>query len=398
MKTTFRIILPIFYCVILLSSFASPVHAQARIEESENFYLTFQSESGTVIAASVSEKHSYIGVRIHVQYKSCCSRTYSEKVIVKGIAINSLQYQLETVFIDERLTGSRIEYNYRINDLFDEDIRSVKITIVEQLPAGEKEYTLDLTNQDRQLKNISAIVRGEEGGNVYATPSSAIHPIGKLFAGTKLTVYFTTDDGWAAIGVGSRDSEAWGYMKVDELCIGETGVYTAISRIRQLSCENSYYAYEDVECTQILCEIQADNWLDILGYFGDVYFIKTGCQYGYVPTDIVNNCSLDLPYGHPFVYHTDVRHALLKLTLDLGSTYEYKVSADIEYTPKYTVNDHIESIAVYINGDDRYILSAANDYSVHALLEEQLTSLVLVPIWASGGELTEDSIVVPIFN
>ena len=73
------------------------------------------------------------------------------------------------------------------------------------------------------------------------------------------------------------------------------------------------------------------------------------------------------------------------------------MSANVEYTSKYTVNDDIIEIAVYANGTNRYVLSASNGYSVLVLLEDQLTSLVLVPIWASGGELIEDAVIVPFF-
>lgn len=112
----------------------------------------------------------------------------------------------------------------------------------------------------------------------------------------------------------------------------------------------------------------------------------------------MSNCSIDLLHCHPFVYQADVRRALLNVVLTHNNAYDYIVSANIEYTPKYTVNDDIESIAVYVNGNDRFVLSISNNYSANIILEDQLTSLVLVPIWASGGELIEDAVIVPLLN
>ncbi len=264
-----------------------------------------------MLAANVSEEYGYIGVRIHVQYPFSRSRSSSEKVIVKGIEINSIPYQLETVFIDERITGSRTDYSYRINDLFEGEISSVQISIVEKLADGEKEYTLDLANRDIQLNNTPAIVKGEGGGNVYDAPSSSIQPIGQLFAGTKVTVYFTTDDGWAAIGAGSRNAEIWGYMHIEDLYVGENEIYHMMSQIRQLSVEDSCFVYGDVECIHILYGIQKGTSVVVIGNFGNTCFIRSGYQYGYMPADTMSTCLLDLSSDSSFLYQADVRRALL---------------------------------------------------------------------------------------
>lgn len=70
----------------------------------------------------------------------------------------------------------------------------------------------------------------------------------------------------------------------------------------------------------------------------------------------------------------------------------------LEYTSQYTVNDDIRSLAVYVNGDRRYVLSEENSFSILLPSEEEIASLVVVPVWASGGELIEDAVIVPLHD
>ncbi len=366
-------------------------------EEREAFQTIYQCDSETVIAARVSNEFDYVSVKFHAQYPFRHLQNSEEKVIIKGIEINGKQYRLEPAYIDEWETGSRIDYDYRIINFFDNKINSVRIYISENTISGENEHVLDLVSGNERMIYSPAIVKGTSNGNVYGHPCLS-SPIGRLLSGTKVTVYFTTDSGWAAIGAGSREAEAWGYMKTDELCIGEDELYNATSQIQQLYFADECCVYNNVDCSHVSYELQLYSRIDILGYFGKACFVKSGYQYGYIPADIVNNCSIDLSHCHPFVYQADVRRALLNVILTHNTTYDYIISASIEYTPKYTVNDDIESIAVYVNGNDRFVLSISNDYSANIILEDQLTSLVLVPIWASGGELIEDAVIVPLLN
>lgn len=370
----------------------------SRADDVSALQLVYQCDSGSVIAARVTNEFGYAQVKVHIQYPYRYLQDPTGKPIVTGIEINSRRYQLEPVYIDEWMTGSRTDYDYRISNFSERNIFSARIYISENTENGEEEYVLDFANENGRMISAPAIVKATSDGNVYAVPSSFHQPIGKLFAGTKMTVYFTTDDGWAAIGVGTREAEVWGYMKEEEIYIGEDDIYSATSRIQQLNCINNNFVYSDVGCTHLLYEIQADNCLDILGYFGEACFIKSGYRYGYISDDIVRNCSVGLSNDYPFTYQADVRRALLKIKIVQDTTNDYLVSANIEYTSQYTVNDDIEDIAVYANGNNRYVLTASNDYSVLVLLEDQLTSLVLVPIWASGGELIEDAVIVPILN
>lgn len=384
-------------CLILCLMFSVVCLQTSCAEESEVFHATYQCDSETVIAARVSNEFEYVSVRVHAQYPFRILQNSEEKVIVKGIEINGKRYELEPVYIDELETGSRIDYDYRITNFFDNKINSVRIYISENIVNGENNYALDLINENERTINSSAIVKGTSSGNVYGS-CDLYTQIGRLLSGTKVTIYFITDSGWAAIGTGSREAEAWGYMKTDELCIGEDELYNATSQIQQLYFADECCVYNNVDCSLVSYELQPYSRIDILGYFGKACFIKSGYQYGYIPADIVSSCSIDLSHCHPFVYQADVRRALLNVVLTHNTADDYIVSANIEYTPKYTVNDDIESIAVYVNGNDRFVLSTSNNYSANIILEDQLTSLVLVPIWASGGELIEDAVIVPLLN
>lgn len=366
-------------------------------EESAVFQTIYQCDSETIIAARVSNEYGYVSVKVRAQYPFRHLQNSEEKVVIKGIEINEKGYILEPVYIDEWETGSRIDYDYRITNFFDDKINSVRIYISENTVNGENNYALDLINRNERIINSSAIVKGTSDGNVYGS-CDLYTPIGRLLSGTKVTIYFTIDSGWAAIGAGSREAEAWGYMKTDELCIREDELYNATSQIQQFYFADECCIYNDVDCSHVSCELQPYSRIDILGYFGEACFVKSGYQYGYIPADIVSNCSIDLSHCHPFVYQADVRHALLNVILTHNTAYNYMVSANIEYTPKYTVNDDIESIAVYVNGNNRFVLSTSNNYSSNIILEDQLTSLVLVPIWACGGELIEDAVIVPLSN
>lgn len=391
MKNILRLML---FCSILFFTCIQT----SRADDVSARQLVYQCDSGSIIAARVTNEYGYVRAKIHIQYPYRCQQDPARGIVVTGIEINSRGYQFEPVYIDEWMTGSRTDYDYRIGDFAEKNIFSARIFISENTENGKEEHVLDLAPSYGRMISASAIVRETSAGNVYATPSSAYQPIGQLYAGTKMTVYFTTDDGWAAIGVGTREAEAWGYMKQEEIYIGEDEIYSATSRIQQLSCAKNIYIYSDVDCTHLLYEIQADDCLDILGNFGEAYFVKNGDRYGYISDDSVTKCSVDSSNDYPFAYQADVRRALLKIELVQNTTNDYLVSANVEYTSKYTVNDDIIEIAVYANGTNRYVLSASNGYSVLVLLEDQLTSLVLVPIWASGGELIEDAVIVPLLN
>ena len=85
---------------------------------------------------------------------------------------------------------------------------------VENNANGEQAYRIDLLDGEIERMNVSAIVQISLNGYIYDTPFSTNTIVGKIYDGVKLTVYFTTEDGWAAIGVGSREAELWGYRCV----------------------------------------------------------------------------------------------------------------------------------------------------------------------------------------
>lgn len=234
----------------------------------------------------------------------------------------------------------------------------------------------------------------QPGGLVYAAPSASGAAIGHLHDGAKLTVYFGTEDGWAAIGAGSREAELWGYMRMQDLCFEreEDDVHRLTSGIEQGEVQDGFTVYGDAGCTRALHEVQSGDWVSVLGCAGDSSFIQTGPQYGYVPTETLRSHSHSASTSSALVYRADVRGALVTVLRDQ----DCRIAAAFDYTPQYTVNDDIRSLAVYVNGDRRYVLSQENGFGIQLPRGDAIASLVVVPIWASGGELIEDAVVVPL--
>lgn len=353
------------------------------------FHLIFPCESGTVIAATVSEEYGYIAARVHAQYRLLDS---AGEITVKGIEINGKPYPLEETNMDRYASGSRVDYRYRITDFSGETMNSVNLTIAERFADGERLYTLALPCGQAKWMFSPAIVRALVDGNIYDAPSASGTAIGHLHDGVKLTIYFATEDGWAAVGVGSREAELWGYMRLQDLCLGEEEIHRLTSDIEQWDVQDGYAVYGDVRCTHALHEVQKGDYISILGCIGDVSFIQTGSQYGYVPALHSHPCSTSVSAS--LVYKADVRGALV--TTRILRDRSCQITAEFEYTHQYTVNDDIRCLTVYVNGDRRYVLSEENNFSIQLPREDKITSLVVVPIWASGGELIEDAVIVPL--
>lgn len=183
-------------------------------------------------------------------------------------------------------------------------------------------------------------------------------------------------------------------MRMQDLCFEreEDDVHRLTSGIEQGEVQDGFTVYGDAGCTRALHEVQSGDWVSVLGCAGDSSFIQTGPQYGYVPTETLRSHSHSASTSSALVYRADVRGALVTVLRDQ----DCRIAAAFDYTPQYTVNDDIRSLAVYVNGDRRYVLSQENDFSVRLPRGDAIASLVVVPIWASGGELIEDAVVVPL--
>lgn len=365
------------------------------------FHLIFPCESGTVIAATVSEwpGYGYIEASVQAQYRLDHLPDSAGEVTVKGIEINGKPCTLEEADVDRHISGSRVDYRYRIAGVSGETVDAVSLTIAEHLADGEHLYTLDLPRGQAKWTFAHAIVCASAEGLVYDAPSLSENVIGRLHDGAKLTVYFTPGDGWAAVGIGTRDAELWGYMRMSDLYLGEENIHRLTSDIEQWDVQDGYAVYGDAGCTHILREVQAGDCVSVLGCVGDVSFIQTGSQYGYVPTETLRSHSDRALASSSLVYKADVRGALITTRISQDSPEGCLITATLEYTPQYTVNDDIRDIAVYVNGDHRYVLSAANGFSVCLSDREKITSLVVTPIWASGGEqIEEDAVIVPLHD
>lgn len=377
-------------CVWLLMPCFSVASAE------DHFHLVFPCESGTVIAATVSEAHGYIGTSVHAQYPLERLSGSAGEVTVKGIEINGKPYPLEEADVDRYASGSRVDYRYRTTGFSGETMNSVNLTIAERFADGERLYTLDLPCGQAKWMFSPAIVRASVDGNLYDAPSASGAAIGHLHDGAKLTIYFATEDGWAAIGVGSRDAELWGYMRMQDLYLGEEEIHRLTSDIEQWDVQDGYAVYGDAGCTHALHEVQKGDYISILGCVGDVIFIQTGSQYGYVPAEFLHGHSCSASTSASLVYKADVRGALV--TTRVLRDRDCRITVELEYTPQYTVNDDIRSLAVYVNGDRRYVLSEENSFSIQLPREDEIASLVVVPVWASGGELIEDAVIVPLHD
>ena len=379
-------------CVLLLMFCFSVASAEG------HFHLGFPCESGTVIAATVSEEYGYISARVHVQYRLDRLLDSAGEITVKGIEINGKPCTLEEADVDRHISGSRVDYRYRITGFSGETMNSVNLTIAERFADGERLYTLDLPRGQAKWMFAHAIVCASAEGLVYDAPSLSGNVIGRLHDGAKLTIYFVPGDGWAAVGIGTRDAELWGYMRMQDLCLGEEEIHRLTSDIEQWNVQDGYAVYGDAGCAHILHEVQAGDYVSVLGCVGDVSFIQTGSQYGYVPTETLLSHS-SRASAAALVYKADVRGALVTTRILQDSPEGSLIAVEFEYTPQYTVNDDIRDIAVYVNGDHRYVLSAANDFSVRLSGGEKITSLVVTPIWASGGEqIEEDAVIVPLYD
>lgn len=360
----------------------------------DHFHLVFPCESGTVVSATVSEAYGYAGASVHVQYPVDHLPDSAGEITVEGIEIDGKPYSLEVAEANRYASGSRVNDGYRITDFSGETMDSVSLMLAEHLADGERLYTLDLPHGEAKWTFEPAIVRASTGGLVYAAPSASSAAIGHLHDGAKLTVYFGTEDGWAAVGAGSREAEMWGYMRMQDLCFEreEDDVHRLTSGIEQGEVQDGFTVYGDAGCTRALHEVQSGDWVSVLGCAGDSSFIQTGPQYGYVPTETLRSHSHSASTSSALVYRADVRGALVTVLRDQ----DCRIAAAYDYTPQYTVNDDIRSLAVYVNGDRRYVLSQENDFSVRLPRGDAIASLVVVPIWASGGELIEDAVVVPL--
>ena len=127
-------------------------------------------------------------------------------------------------------------------------------------------------------------------------------------------------------------------------------------------------------------------------------FIQTGSQYGYVPIEILRGNSYSASTTTSCIYKADVRGAIVTIQILHDDFENDLIKAEFEYTPRYTVNDDLMGLAIYVNGDKRYILSEEDDFNVRLPHMDKTTSLVVVPIWASGGEILEDLVIIPIFD
>lgn len=379
-------------CTLLLMLYASSSYAEAE----DNFHLVFSCESGTVISANASDEYGAVDIRIHVQYPFDRSPISSGEAIVKEIEINAEPQLFEEVAVDDYATGSRADHQFRVTGFSGQSIDAVSIVVVEKSVDGEQQYRLDLLKGKKEASHIPAIVQSSADGLVYDAPSSSNTPIGQLHDGTKLTVYFTTSDGWAAIGAGSRNAELWGYMRMQDLHVGEAGIRGLSSDIEQLHAENHFAVYGDAGCTHVVHEVQKGDYLNLLGCVDGISLIQTGAHYGYIPTEMVRKHSCPPSSLTSFIHKADVRRAVITTTIFPDHTEGCLLSAEIHYPPEYTVNDDIKSIALYINGDDRYILSEENLFTVPLSQAEEIATLVAVPIWASGGELMEDAVIIPL--
>lgn len=152
-------------CILLLIPCFSVASAE------NHFHLVFPCESGTVIAATVSEEHGYIDTRVHAQYPLERLPGSAGEVTVKGIEINGKLYPLEEVDVDRYASGSRVDYRYRITDFSGETMNSVNLTIAEHFADGERLYTLDLPCGQAKWMFSPAIVRALVDGNIYDAAS-----------------------------------------------------------------------------------------------------------------------------------------------------------------------------------------------------------------------------------
>lgn len=304
-------------CILLLMLCFSVASAEG------DFYLVFPCESGTVIAVTVSQEHGYIAARVHAQYPLERLPGFEGEVTVKEIDINGKLYPLEEADVDRYASGSRADYRYRITDFSGETMNSVKLTIAERFADGERLYALDLPCGQAKWMFTPAIVRALVDGNIYTAPSASGAAIGHLHDGAKLMIYFATGDGWAAIGAGSRDAELWGYMRIQELYLGEEEIHRLTSDIEQWDAQESYAVYGDAGCTQALHEVEKGDSISILGCVGDVSFIQTGAQYGYVPTELLYGHSCRASTSDALVYKADVRVIMMRSSLDTASLRRY---------------------------------------------------------------------------
>lgn len=389
-----NIIREIMLCGVLIMTCLTVSFA----EEKNCFYRIFPCESGAIIAAKVSEEYGYLDVRIHVQYPMSQLWGSLGKMFVEEFKINGRLYSLEEVYVDQYDSGSRVDYSYRVTEFSGETMNEVSIVVVENNANGEQAYRIDLLDGEIERMNVSAIVQISLNGYIYDTPFSTNTIVGKIYDGVKLTVYFTTEDGWAAIGVGSREAELWGYMRIEDLCFDEGKNRFLMSGIEQLDVKSTYSVYEDSGCTHVLCDVQEGEFASILGSYGDICFIQTGSQYGYVPIEILRGNSYSASTTTSCIYKADVRGAIVTIQILHDDFENDLIKAEFEYTPRYTVNDDLMGLAIYVNGDKRYILSEEDDFNVRLPHMDKTTSLVVVPIWASGGEILEDLVIIPIFD
>lgn len=303
------------------------------------FHLIFPCESGTVIAATVSEwpGYGYIEASVQAQYRLDHLPDSAGEVTVKGIEINGKPCALEEADVDRHISGSRVDYRYRIAGVSGETVDAVSLTIAEHLADGERLYTLDLPCGQAKWMFSPAIVRALVDGNIYDAPSASGAAIGHLHDGAKLTIYFATEDGWAAIGVGSRDAELWGYMRMQDLYLREEEIHRLTSDIKQWDVQDSYAVYGDAGCTHVLHEVQNGDYVSVLGCIGDVSFIQTGSQYGYVPTETLRSHS-GRASAATLVYKADVRGALV--TTRVLRDRDCRITVGLEYTLQYTSTEN----------------------------------------------------------
>ncbi len=275
-----------------------------------------------------------------------------------------------------------------------------KIDSIDLVPVWTKagtsvdEYVHLKPGWDQVFSEMTAYVQNNNGtfAPIYQSPACN-HMIGKLYNGTRLQIMeLDSPDGWAAVHqLKSVGGELYGYVEKRYLTVLNEKNERNLNFTQQIvDIKQGTQLFDVHDCNQISHVFDTDEKGVVLGEIHDDVLVSTshgiGCIHSF-------DCTLAFSVSKRTYLRFGRSNSLFNIEVFPDANDSVQISAHIIYPTWYTVNDDIDTFAVYVNNNRQEDLIDADPFDYYNG-KYQITNgenvITLVPIWFKAGEVRID--------
>lgn len=338
-------------------------------------------------------------VRVLVQYDPLYNQ--QDRIAAYNLYVNGEnRAQLGVRYDDMQVeTSPRLEF---FIDRFTTDVPAESVCLVPVFTQSGEVLAegISLREDWFHIGDIPAYVHSEDSQAVslLAAPDAQAACLATLYAGVRLQVLGPpTPEGYSIVYLPTIEGELRGYISSAHLVVGVDSVFDVNSTLcgGRMARPSALFGASGKPSPAAM--LAAQDPVTVLGQSDSHLLVQTRLGVGLVAQDA---CTLLSPHDAPACAVLCPRAYVLEAQLQPLNDGRFALTVRLLYPERYTVNDDIGAFAVYVDGERRAELACTDPFNLFEgvfHLSRTDRTLLLVPVWEKPGELSEDSVLLPLY-